>query len=125
MALLRGWAVFSLVVLVGCGSSACSGGSVSLETDPVPVGANEVIGCLLNWEVGDLVVDRMHGTAFRDESGDVHPLTWPAGYTGRSVEGEVAVLDPAGQVVATTGGTYQMWWADGRPGYVVCDVVPE
>jgi hypothetical protein len=81
------------------------------------------------WTAGRLVVDGSRGTSIVVERGDVaspgaevQVLWWPR-YTARRVGNEAEVLDPDGNVVATTGRRYRIELAfpmqeDG--GFVVC-----
>jgi hypothetical protein len=71
-------------------------------------------GCFAAQGSGLLVVDPTDGTAIVANDGpsmlnltDV-PLTvaWPPGFTARRSGAEVEVLDPQGNVVATTGRSY-------------------
>ena len=121
---LRRMGLCLAVLLLGCESPVTTSHPVLLVTDPEPVASGEVLGCLLNWEVGELVAHPMGGTALK-ESSAVVPLVWPAGYTGRRVEGILEISDAGGRPVARTGERYKMWRTDGRPGFVVCDVAPE
>jgi hypothetical protein len=75
--------------------------------------------CPYHFNLGLLMVDPQYGTAAQNEDG-MHPLIWPLRYTARRLaEGEVAVLNRNGAVVATTGKSYRFWapeWgADGGP----------
>ena len=71
--------------------------------------------CLLAQVSGLLVVDPTYGTAIvandqprQLELSDVPvTLAWSAGFTARRLGSEVEVLDPQGNVVATTGRNYQ------------------
>jgi hypothetical protein len=46
---------------------------------------------------------------FRGEAGQVGPaVDWPQGYTGVLAAGGVAIVDPAGNLVAMTGRSYAM-----------------
>jgi hypothetical protein len=84
--------------LVGCGAG--SGEPVELLTG--------LTGCYAGGESssgmnGVLVPDPSYGTSFGGM-----PVMWPMGFTGRHVGSEVEVLDPKGNVLATTGKTYHM-----------------
>jgi hypothetical protein len=112
-------------VLSGCGSPSPSG-DVSLLIGP---SAN---GCYTDFFVGSLVVDPKYGTAIQDQYGTSTPVEWQPGFTGWRVGSEVAVRDPSGKVVATTGHRYHIdggvqtltttspnqtisvWWACGQ-----------
>jgi hypothetical protein len=70
--------------------------------------------------VGELVSDAKYGTVV-----GVTPVIWPLGFTGRREGSEVAVLDPTGEVVATTGRTYRLdggYWGEG---FSACGAVPQ
>ena len=85
-------------------------------------------GCSLGWwTAGRLVIDEKGGTSVVVEDGDfarpgaeLKVLWWPR-YTGRRVGIEVEILDPDGNVVATTGRRYRI---DAgfpfSPDFVVC-----
>jgi hypothetical protein len=64
-------------------------------------------GCFLNAIDGPLVVDPKYGTAmaFGDH---MVVIAWGSGYTARRDGSEVSVLDPDGNVVATTGKKYRI-----------------
>ena len=85
--------------LLGCGSS--KGGQVPLVTVEGVAGG----GCILLYRVVDVVADTTFGTVIK---GSGSPLRWPSGYTGWRIGSEVAVLDPTGRVVLTTGGRYEI-----------------
>jgi hypothetical protein len=56
-----------------------------------------------------LVADPTYGTAISVTNGNdqvTTPVAWPRGFTGRRVGSEVEVLDPHGNVVATTGHNF-------------------
>ena len=58
-----------------------------------------------------LSVDPTYGTGSGQQivRGDwVQVVAWRAGFTGRRIGSEVEVLDPQGNVVATTGHTYSL-----------------
>ena len=90
--------------LLGCGS-----------TDP-PVAVPLLTGsrnCQVDAALGLLTVDPKYGTAIIDEQGAPSdrrptPVMWPPGYTGRWEDPEVVVLNPQGNVVATTGRRYRI-----------------
>jgi hypothetical protein len=109
-------AVFALV-LVGC-SIAPPGEPVQLLTGWGPF---EGMGsCYANFAAGRLVVDPEFGTAIEDNTGMTSPplttpVMWRPGYTGRRMGSQIAVFDPEGKVVATTGGTYRIaggYWSE-------------
>lgn len=90
------------VCLLGCGPTP-----VQLLTGGVP-GYTESGGCFLGSEIGELVVDPKYGTALKDDPGNIVPVMWKPGFRGARVGSEVLVLEPFGNVVATTGRRYQM-----------------
>jgi hypothetical protein len=92
---------FALVVL-GCAAP------VSLLSG-VPSGFGDV-GCFTNFAAGPLIVDPDDGTAIVDGAmgGATTPVMWRPGFSGRRVGSEVEVLDPDGEVVATTGRSYRI-----------------
>ena len=75
------------------------------QGEPVQLLTYDSTGCYLGGEQaveGELVTDPQYGTRFNGWA-----IVWPAGFTGvRLANGEVAVLDQAGNVVATTGNEY-------------------
>ena len=94
--------------LGGCGLLPPQRDPVQLLTSPQGV-------CFAANAAGLLVVDPTYGTAI---IGDGHPnmliggdvpvtVAWPPGFSGRRNGSEVEVLDPQGNVVGTTGGSYQ------------------
>lgn len=100
--------------LHGC---APSGVPVQLATGPgeFAEGPDGVTPCVTYFNVGLLIPDAEYGTAATGTYGS-HQLIWPLGYTARRVDGMVIVLNRSGDVVATTGHTYQFWtgnWGDG------------
>jgi hypothetical protein len=115
--------------LLGCGSAAPAGEPVELLTGHGPFASSETSGlCFTNFVVGQLVVDGGAGTAIivDDEHGGSDlpvPVMWRPGFTGRLVGSEVLVLDPAGNVQATTGRRYKIaggYWSDA---FLACDFV--
>jgi len=97
--------------LLGCGSAAPVGKSAAPSDKPseAPQGGpvellTGVDSCWAGGAWGSeglLVADPEYGTRFGGK-----PAMWPVGYTGRRVGSEVAVVDQAGRVVATTGRRY-------------------
>lgn len=94
--------------LAGCGLMPHSD-QVQLITAPA-----SHTGCFVADQYGLLVVDPTDGTAL---TGTGHPnmrlgsdglstVAWPHGFTARRSGSEVEVLDPQGNVVATTGRSY-------------------
>ena len=109
--------------LLGC---ALAGGTVKLATNEGPV-STEARGCFTFPYTGELIVDRTHGTALEEDEGVITPLMWPPGFTARWIGSEVEVLDPAQNVVATTGQRYYispMYEVPRRPGLVAGCVDP-
>ncbi|MEO8469045.1 MAG: hypothetical protein ABI573_05190 [Chloroflexota bacterium] len=82
--------------MVGCGSA---------KSDQVPLLTVETddVCCWLLYEVVDVIANPALGPVIK---GSGAPLRWPRGYTAWRVGAEVKVLDPAGNVVLTTGGRY-------------------
>jgi hypothetical protein len=65
-------------------------------------------GCGYPWQ-GLLVADATSGTALiTGNRGDVVPVVWRPGFTGRRSGSEVQVVDPQGNVVAVTGHKYRL-----------------
>jgi hypothetical protein len=111
--------------LLGCGSvpppSPPSGEPVELATYDH--------GCDDQAAEGLLLPHRRHGTDISVVADDwpsgtdmrgVVPVQWPKGFTGvRLSGGDVAVLDAAGNVVATTGRNYRLkgMWMIGAIGF--------
>ena len=60
---------------------------------------------------GELITDPRSGTALKSGP-DLHPVRWPWGFTGRRVGSEVEVRDPDQNVVATTGGSYEVFYTE-------------
>jgi hypothetical protein len=94
----------------GCGSSPgpSLGEPIHLVTGS-PIGGR---GCFTFAAQGMLVVDQTYGVAIVVANGP-GPSTraivaWRPGFTGRRVGPEVAVVNPDGQVVATTGRSYRI-----------------
>jgi hypothetical protein len=56
--------------------------------------------CMLMYSIVDVAAHPTFGTV---DKASGNPLTWPSGYTGPWAGIEVEVLDPAGNVVLTTG----------------------
>jgi hypothetical protein len=84
--------------LAGCGTS--KGEQVALVTQGG--GGN---GCVLLYEVVDVIADPTYGTVVKEGG---WPLRWPTGYTAWRVGTEVQVLDRSGNVILTTGGRYRI-----------------
>lgn len=125
-------------LLLGCDAAAVLGSPVQLLTGDTPMTQerNGVRGCFTFAVVGELVVDPEHGTAVEVESQPAEqaprpvPVMWRPGFTARQVGHAVAVLDPAGAVVATTGRRYFIaggYWSHPTAGpvFVACDFVHE
>ena len=62
-------------------------------------------GCVLLYEVVDVIADPTFGTVIK---GGGWPLRWPTGYTAWGVGTEVEVLDRSGKVMLRTGGRYRI-----------------
>lgn len=58
--------------------------------------------------LAQLLIDPQYGTALAEYGGSKTPVMWRPGFTGRRVGSEVVVLDPTGNVVATTGQSYRI-----------------
>src|SRR5690349_3348551 len=95
------------------------GEQVPLLTVETVVGGD---GCVLAYRVMDVVADSASGTPMAKGGGE--PLRWPRGDTARRASSEVAVLDPSGSVVLTTGGRYWMCPAQYVPEWVIGSVRP-
>ena len=129
----RAFTILGLALgLVGC-ISLPSADSFELAHSKKP--ADGRLGeCSLGWwTAGKLVVGPSGGTAINVEGGDfaevgdTMPVEWWPKYSGRRVGKEVEVLDPDGNVVATTGRRYRIESAFPMDaGFVVCghDVTP-
>ena len=90
--------------LLGCGSAVLPWDRVDLLTD----NGNQPT-CYTSEAGGLLIVDRTNGTAIDSEGAPaLVPVMWPPGFTGRWIGSEVEVLDPDGNVVATTGRSYRI-----------------
>lgn len=111
------------MAMSGCGIAGprsdpvdpAAGDVVKLVTG-VPPGVGGLsgdIGCYTNSAMGLLTVDPAFGTGIRDEDAGgptppVTPVVWRPGFTGRRIGAQIAVLDPTGAVVATTGRRYRI-----------------
>ena len=86
--------------------SGCAFGSGGLLTGDGNLGG----ACFTSAARGVLVSDAKAGTAIIDEDsgGGRSPVMWRDGFSARHVGSEVAVLDPSGNVVATTGTRYRL-----------------
>ena len=102
-----GTALALAVGLLGCGFTLPPGDAVPLLTGVVPQYTGNG-GCFLGSEIGKLIVDQRYGTALMYGDGGPVPVMWKPGFTGRRVGSDVLVLDPVGDVVATTGRRYQI-----------------
>jgi hypothetical protein len=93
--------------LLGCGSPVPSGEPVQLLTGARPFDEDE---CSPDaYEASELLTDSRYGTALASFLvGETVPVMWPLGFTGRRVGSEIAVLDTADNVVATTGQSYSI-----------------
>jgi hypothetical protein len=91
-------------VVLGCGPSD---DGVQLITGRPPQAAS---GCFTNSAAGLLIVDPKYGTAIRDRAsgGATTTLAWRPNFSARRLGAEVEVLDPLGNVVATTGQAYRI-----------------
>jgi len=77
----------------------------------VPANMGDGDGCFTNAIEGELTVDPKYGTAIvttTPPEGLTATIAWRPGFTGRRVGSEIEVLDPNGNVVATTGNKYRI-----------------
>ncbi len=81
-------------------------GGVGLKTGGLDLGG--ITACYASGTSGLLVADAWAGTAIIEQDGDRYPVTWPIGFTGRRVSGEVEVVDSRGNVVTRTGTRVDM-----------------
>jgi hypothetical protein len=96
--------------LVGCARLPLNGDPVQLLTSP----PRFIPGCFTNSASGPLIVDPKYGTAIIDEimikvtgtRPPPIPVAWRPDFTARRIGSEVEVLNPQGNVVATTGRSY-------------------
>ena len=94
------------------------GGSVELLTGIPGNGGGG--GCFTNAIEGNLIVDPKYGTAIvttTPPEGLTAIVAWRPKFSARRVGSEVAVFDPNGRVVATSGHEYRIagggvTWAD-------------
>jgi hypothetical protein len=93
--------------VLGCGPL---GGRVELVTGAPP--GWDGSSCSLSSTGGLLVADEKYGTAiiqsYQRPTPTSVPVIWRPGFTAQRVGLEVQVLDPRGNIVATTGRTYLM-----------------
>jgi hypothetical protein len=102
------------VSVLGCGLPGAQVPLITVRTGPVG-------GCVLMYQVVDVIADPTSGTAIK---GSGEPLRWPNGYTARRSWFEVEVLDADGKVVLTTGSRYWMCPVEFTPHWVVGEVKP-
>jgi hypothetical protein len=84
--------------------------------------------CYLFSPVGRIVAHASAGTALEFDDKHRVPIMWPTGYTSRSVDDGVAVVDVNGQVVATTGRMYRIdgGFLPDQDAFLACgEVVPQ
>jgi hypothetical protein len=92
------------LVVLGCGEQ---GVQVPLNVeDPWPQANADDVSCLWSFRVVDVLADPATGTPIA--AGDCKPLHWPTGFAAWRAGTEVVILDPAGEVVLTTGSRYWM-----------------
>jgi hypothetical protein len=93
--------------MLGCASKAPPGAPVELLTGAMPFDADE---CSRDGNtVAVLLFDPKYGTSLAAAfDGGSTPVMWPPGFTGRLVGSEVVVVDPAGNLVATTGQSFRI-----------------
>lgn len=91
----RRWLPILAGVLAGCAPAPV--GPVTLQTQPErPV-------CEIARVAGVLVADPAYGLAYKEEEG-TRGVVWPNGYSARrGQDGVVALIDPAGRIVAREG----------------------
>ena len=91
--------------LLGCRSPAPSGEPVKLLTGPLPFDADECSND--DFVASMLLIDVQYGTVLAGFLTDQRtPVMWPPGYTARRVQGQVVVVDVAGNLVAVTGQSF-------------------
>ena len=100
--------------LLGCGSEVLPWDRAPLLTsssEQLDSDGNVVIGCVLMGVMARLVVDPNTGTAL-EGVGERYPIRWPKGFSGRRAGSELEVLDTKGEVVATTGRSYEIFYTE-------------
>jgi hypothetical protein len=100
-----------VVAAVVAGCSVLGGG---LRTSSGPA------YCYLDIARGELFLDGTGGTSIHDDFGHsdgkrTMQVAWPQGFTAKAVGGQLEVSNPAGEVVAKTGQSYDL------PGAAVAD----
>ena len=120
------------LMVIGCGGSLPQPFPL-LTGDPYGrATVNGNLGCFTNHARGPLTVDPTSGTAIADSDDNPNsvtpvPVMWRPGFTARHDGSEVTVLDPAGNVVATTGRHYLIEGGyvdkNGRTVFWACDAV--
>jgi hypothetical protein len=105
------------LMFLGCGADELArlgSGAQLLTGIPMPGGAilaSGEAGCYTNSAAGPLVVDPTYGTAIIDSdtgSSGPTPVMWRPGFTAHRAGSEIVVMDPDGNVVATTGRRYRI-----------------
>jgi hypothetical protein len=97
-------------VVMALALAACSIGAVptpdpaviAVPTQP-PQPSGTPAACMASSIDGRLVADERWGVALVDGNGTIRKVIWPNGYSARRDIAHVALLDPAGAVVAVTG----------------------
>ncbi len=84
---------------------AASGCALAIETQPSP-GSNDV--CQVARIGGVLTADPTYGLGVRDDSGLVHGVLWPYGYSARREPGGIVPIDRSGRIVAREGDNVVM-----------------
>ena len=111
----RLWCVtlaLAAVISLGCGAAPASTPvTIALLTQQEPSSACE--GALAQ---GTLVPDPRSGLALVAASGERTPVMWPFGYSARLEDGQIVLLDAAGQPVATEGDLIEMGGGSGANG---------
>jgi hypothetical protein len=132
----RAIATLALAIsLAGCGLVPTQGEPFELVTSWEPGSAESPGSCRPGWgTVGLLVIDPERGTAIKVDGGDfldtnmgtTMPVLWWPTFTARRLGDVVSVIDPDGNVVATTGRRYRIAGSFEPVGFVACgaDVLP-
>jgi hypothetical protein len=118
------------LLVVGCNSVVLPWDRVELLTSSAdaPRGCHSIAG--LRPPSAKLVLDPRFATPAIDLGrGDIVPVMWPFGYSARRVWSKVEVSDASGQIVATTGQTYEFFYDPGSGGgggqpFATCGVSP-
>ncbi|NJD27989.1 MAG: hypothetical protein FIA92_06785 [Chloroflexi bacterium] len=112
LAARRCWPAILLALLVAT-TSACT---ISLRTFPGAV-------CPAARVSGVLARDANSGLGLRDASGNVHPTSWPPGYTARQEITGIVLVDHRGGTVAREGDWIEGAGAWSQDNVIICDPV--